>query len=36
MSFSLGFVWLGDGKVRDRRDLIFSYVCLVGDENSFV
>ena len=32
LSFSLGFVWLRDGKVEDRRDLIFSYVCLVGDE----
>ena len=35
MSFSLGLVWLGDGKVGDRRDLMFSYVCLVRDEKVF-
>ena len=36
MSFFIDFVWLEDEKVGDRRDLIFSYVCLVGDENSFI
>ena len=38
----LGFVWLGDEKVGDKKDFNFPLVCLVGRwkskgvENSFV